>query len=275
MIICCKNIFYLSIFGKIYIRDCMENITFETTGLLIGMVSYPFDNEGVAFYEEEFKNNLFKAYKCNVAKGFGQNEDEYKKSSVFEPVGYHLFGSYNLAVLSLTDGYAFGNRVFHPGHKNSNDHSSNYRYQVITGVGCKIKDSEDYLNSKAKSTFLKESDRYPYIGITRLKLNNSFLIGTGMNLMQQIRLRLESILLDNYGKSNLQAFTIDTYGSSEIILLSFSDSLMRLHQLITQMKGLKIKNLNNNEELIKDSLLNDLCSEKKGSFMYFPVHIRI
>lgn len=250
----------------------MENITFETTGLLIGMIGYPFDIEGVKFFRKEFKESLFESYKNNIANRFGKDQkEEYKKLAVFKPIGYHLFGSYNLAVLSLIDGYAFGNRVFHPGHENLNENTNNYRYQVLTGVGCKINEKEDYLHRKAELTFLKTSERYPYIGITRLKLNNSLLIGSGMNLMQAIRMQLEVILGDKSFENNIEAFTIDTFGSSEIVLVSFADSLMKLHRLIAKIKSWQIKDIisEQNQSIIKDSLLDALYRNKKENFHVF------
>lgn len=114
---------------------------------------------------------------------------------MYEPYQYNLFGNYNLAVLSLIDGYAFGNRSFHMGHgyRDNVNESTNYRYQVLTGIGCNIDDT-NYIARKAEETFLRTSDRYPFIGITRLTLNNGFLIGTGMELPQAIRLWTENVI---------------------------------------------------------------------------------
>lgn len=216
----------------------MENIVFGKKGLLVGIIAYPFDCSGEDFFKCEFKEGLFGMYKGTVAESFGGHQKtEYEETSVYEPKGYNLFGGYNLAVLSLIDGYALGNRVFHMGHGNqgADVEHTNYRYQVLTGVGCSICEGEDYLDKKAHDTFLREDDRFPYIAVTRLKLNDALLLGTGVELLQAVRIKVEKFL-----GGNINAFTIDTFGNSEIVLLSFADSLTKLSDLVLKVKNLTV-----------------------------------
>lgn len=222
------------------------NIIFEDTGLLVGLISYPYNVKGANFFNEEFKKNLFCKYKKGTANSLELNESEiYKSSPIYEPKGYHLFGDYNMAVLSLIDGYALGNRVFHPGHgyhgsSEESNESKNYNYQLITGITYEEKETGpcNYLRDKAKKTFLKADNRYPFIGITRFKLNNGLLIGCGISLTSAIR-KVVNEKLEN----NLEAFTIDCFGNNELTMLTFSDSLVKISDFINAIRSLKVSEL--------------------------------
>lgn len=241
----------------------MENIFFGEKGLLIGVIAYPFDCNGQDVFKHEFENGLFNTYKNKVAESFGRNQHaEYKETLMYEPKGYNLFGVYNLAVLSLIDGYAFSNRVFHSGHGNreKGNGNSDYRYQVLTGVGASTDKQDDYLNRKANDTFLLKEGRYPYIALTRLKLNDALLLGTGVKLLQAVRVKVEDFLGD---KTN--AFTIDTFGNSEIVLLSFADSLTKLSDLVLKVKSLTVGDLG------KSHVADSWLAEKEDNIEAFHV----
>ena len=248
----------------------MENIYFANQGLLIGVIDHPFHLDSETFFNNEFKDNLFAKYKNNVANSFGgYQKKEYLDTPMYKPFQYNLFGNYNLAVLSLIDGYAFGNRSFHMGHgyRDNVNEPTNYRYQVLTGIGCNIDDT-NYIARKAEETFLRTSDRYPFIGITRLTLNNGFLIGTGMELPQAIRLWTEE-LLHKSEKEHVNAFTIDSFGDSEIILITFSDSLIKINEIVSEVKKIQACHLSRTNFNPDNCLLAAIKEKNLDSFHIF------
>ena len=223
------------------------SIIIEDCGLLNILISYPFKVNGCKFFHEEFENKIFKIYKEESADSFGGcQKKNYINSQMYKPFGYHLFGNYNLAVLSLVDGYAFGNRVFHPGHgyhrdpQEDNTQKTDYNYQLLTGTSYHEEGEKEYLLTKARKTFLRKKERYPFIGITRFKLNNSLLIGSGIELLQALRNKIEAYLKN---KRHLDAFVLDSFGNTEITLFAFSNNLKRIHELLYKVRQLTLQDL--------------------------------
>lgn len=59
-----------------------------------------------------------------------------------------------------------------------------------------------------------------------------------MELPQAIRLWTEK-LLHKSEKEHVNAFTIDSFGDSEIILITFSDSLIKINEIVSEVKRSK------------------------------------
>lgn len=181
-------------------------------GLLIGLVDNQSKLSSNILFEKEFKseNAIFHRYKESIESNLSPTKSELDKR-LYDPRGYHLFGDCNMAILSLIDDFAFPNRVLHPGHGYSDNSKENYKYtlQTINGIHTETeKDDEGRpisLEKRADDTFLKSSDRYPFIGITSYKINNGLMIGNSAELLELIKQRLYT-LRKSISKINLHLF---------------------------------------------------------------------
>lgn len=160
-------------------------------GLFLGLLSYPFDLDGKKFYSQKIKK-FFEKHREFLHKYDVASPTPNEKDKLYIPKGYRMFGTQGLAILSLVDDYSFFTRVFSKNHIQSilkkgeqdegerigNDTLSrkfHFKSVVTSGVmETVVTDKGDSitLNDLARKTFLKEDDRYTYIGIIRLKIDS-------------------------------------------------------------------------------------------------------
>jgi len=244
---------------KYFVDDC---------GLFIGLVTEPVTDKD--FFESEFKEGLFKNY-LKKLKLIKPHNDE---TEIYSPFAYRIFGEYDLAIFSLVDDLEFGLQIFKPLQDSYdisdviNDENDVeqfiYNTQVVNGLYTYTK-REEKLTCKAKNTFLRRKERFPFLGITKLKINNGILIGNGVILLEEIKNRLkeQSKKIVKNTSCELEQIIIDTFCNNELTIISFSNSYSIISEYILTLKCLQINELNDHEVFIKDSLLKKIEGNTK------------
>ena len=246
----------------------------DNCGLLVSLTTMPFSDEK-NFYENDLEG-LINGYKSKQ-KDFAQyrhlGEDKQKESQEFDdylyvPRPYFMFGNYDLAILSLIDDYTLPNRNFHPysyfvaedqfGEKR--DHSFNFKYQIITGPLPIIADERDenreYAIEKARQTFLAQHEReelqnkkgeegyaYPFIAISRVKVNNSLLIGSGAILVALIEKALKEMLKKEQLDTELDFIISESFSWHELTLVFFFTSFHKISEVLIKIRELRLEDL--------------------------------
>jgi hypothetical protein len=220
---------------------------FQDCGLVIGFISYPFEIDGHKLYKEVFKEQFFKKYK----HGINKYSYDPLPDHLYIPNGYRLFGNYGLAVISLIDDFAFCDRIFHANHGYNSDTVSgnfpnpDYRYncKVITGVA----DSEDknYLKNKAENTFLRKKDKFPFIGIAKLKINYKILFGKGVVLTDLIKnyINEQSDEIKEREQGKFDSIIIDCFDNDELTVISFSNNISTINNFFSLLRNLTCNTL--------------------------------
>lgn len=221
----------------------------DKCGLLIGLVDNQSEISSEKLFEEEFKKNIFSGYRDHIEEIGGEIDKE-----LYKPVGYHLFGDCNMAVLSLIDDFAFPNRVLHTGHGYISESSEERKYtlQIVNGIHTWIEDSTEIptLQEQALSTFLRTENAYPFIGIVSYKLNNGLLIGNGTGLLEILKRKLFG-LKKSVGYS-IELICIDCFSNDELTVVYFSTELSSISYFTNETRILKLRDLAEESD-------NDIC----------------
>lgn len=177
-----------------------------------------------------------------------------------------------MAVLALIDDFAFPNRVFHAGHGYENNDNiekekEKYTLQVINGISTEeLNDNssseQDSLKKQASSTFLKEANRFPFIGITNYKVNNGLLIGNGVELLELIKQRLHRLKREMKDKYEIELICVDCFSNNELTVVYFANKLSSISYFTNETRMLQLKQLatNDNQEKVNKFLFWDNTS---------------
>lgn len=222
----------------------IEISDYNDFGLAVGLISYPFNEDGKDLFNEVFKNDLFYNHRNNLSKLTPETLDW----ELYTPRGYRLFGSYGLAVLSLIDDYAFCNRIFNDNHTHTST-TKKWGAKIITGIS----DSKDYLLHKAQQTFLRNEQKYPFIGIMKLKIDHRLLFGEGINFTILVKKAISNAFLAFIDPESSDYFIVDCFDNDELSVFAFSNDLYSIHAFFHEIQGLS------NQQIKK------LVSEKSGS----------
>lgn len=224
----------------------MEYIV-DTCGLVIGLLDNNSEMPSTELFEEEFKKDIFGEYRKEVVLYGGEIDED-----IFRPVGYHLLGDCNMAILSLIDDFAFPNRVMHAGHGYSTDNDGKRKYslQIINGIHTRINEEDKKdgftLKERAKDTFLRTHDRFPFIGIINYKINNSLLIGNGTELLELLKRKLYRLKETvNY---DIKLICIDSFSNNELVVVCFARKLSSISFFTNETRILKLKDLVGEDE---------------------------
>lgn len=216
----------------------------DNTGIFLGLISLPV-GYGKEFYVNEFQEGLFNNYRESVRNNFKGKVDntslEAFEKYLYLPYSYYLFGRFDIGILSLIDEFEFGCRRFHPfdpmAPKGKKAYAENFKYQVISGHYPKIDNREDMLKI-ASETFLAE-EKLPLVGICCLKLNNSLLIGSGIELLKSVIYFIKKKtrqLLKERSDNKTRVMTVISYSWHELVLIVFSDGYKKISDLITDIR---------------------------------------
>jgi hypothetical protein len=225
----------------------------DDCGLLIGLISTPSDINSNDFFKKEIQNNLSKIY-SESRMDYARNGPKDYSSILYKPVGYKTFGDHDIAILTLFDDFSYPNRVFHPSHGNRDASSlfyKNYEYQVFSCLNSAIIKKENQLENQFSE--ISTNINYPFICITRVKVNSFILIGNGIDFIELVK---ESV----YRKAkDIKVVILDCLGSEELVILLFSNNLSSISLSIHNIRCLKINDLdllptNKKLNLIESSL---------------------
>jgi len=240
----------------------------DNIGLFLGLVSLPVGCER-EFYEKEFEldkknlKGLFAQYRASVRCNFQGNHagnwhnefDQY----LYKPSAYYLFGRFDLGILSLIDDFEFACRRFHPFDpltpNKKNKYFENFKYQIISGYFPRLdKDNDKGVLDTAKETFLASpQSKPPLIGICCFKLNNSLLVGAGVEFLKNVVYFLKEYTREFLKKQNDQKTKIMitlSYSWHELVFIVFSDSYKKISDLILTIREKNLGDLND----FKDSI---------------------
>lgn len=224
-------------------------MTFDRVGLLCSFVSYPYDVDGRNLYDKVFSR--FFSYHRDQWEASEQGEFGEYHESIYMSAGYRMFGSQGLLVLSLIDDYSFCTRHFHKNqikalfkkNKEAVDESLwDFNNNVVSGIT--DKDDCDLL-SKSKNTFLKEKERFPFVGVIRLKFNPYFLLGRngGVNAVRDVKECVSEIAEGLCKNTSQNIISVDCFDSDELTVIAFSDNLMYLYNLLGEIRSISDKTL--------------------------------
>lgn len=244
-------------------------------GIAIGLTSLPFRHER-GFYKN-LAESLFPNYKKAVRDNFSPSLANSAYDSEFDdffykPAPYYLFGSFDLAVISLVDDFEMMARTFRPfdpmlPSPEENPRRQNFVYKVITGPTPQFR-TTDSLVRLAQRTFLSE-ERPPLFAMSLLKLNNEVLLGTGAEFLRMVVRFVQSKAKHQRALTpNMQWLLLESYSANEITLLVFADNYASAAQLITSIRETRVQDLLDAElgeshrpaELMERCLLNDLAT---------------
>jgi len=166
---------------------------YETRGLFIALISYPFNMDGKDLFDNVFSDFFKKHVEYLTELSTNGLDDE-----LYKPAGYRLVGGQGLAVLSLIDDYAFASRIFNQAHFDELNYGvyekvSKCKAVVLTGSSeIEEEDFNSSLQHVSKNTFSNEA--YPFIGILRLKVDSNLLLGQGLDLIRAIKRRMPNLI---------------------------------------------------------------------------------
>jgi len=231
------------------------NCLLGDAGIAIGLTSLPFRKE-IEFYDKEIKQALFPNYKDAVLKNFppdltGKFRAEFEKY-FYEPVPYYLFGSFDLAVITLVDDFEMTSRTFRPfdpalSTESDKKYRENFFYKLITGPTPRFNPADSLVNI-AERTFLSET-RPPLFAMSLLKLNNALLLGAGTEFLRLVVRFIHAIAKQQRAKNpQLKVILLESYASHEITVLTFTDNYSAVSRLITTVREARVRDLLRTEE---------------------------
>lgn len=238
-----------------------EEYAYDSYGLFLGLISYPFDKDGKKIYED--LKDFFEEHKKRLKKYDSSEESDLTEFNeyLYEPAGYRMLGSQGLAVLSIVDDYAFPIRYFDKDHiqtlfeakKDVNGETEESRkmyfedFHSVAVMGVtENKVGKASIINKAEGSFLKKKDRFPFIGIIRLKIKSeNFLLGydKGIKTVRLIREQIDNLSKDSGitdETPGAQSFhiTMECYDNDEMTVVAFSDSLLYLFNFLGEIRSM-------------------------------------
>jgi len=259
----------------------------EDLGLFIGFVTLPYSDQ-YNFYEQEFENGLFKNYREGQKEYLNDVKDFSKH--LFQPRSYYMYGKYDLAILSLVDNFQFSSRAFHsysPFVKDKSERNErNFHHQIITCLSSILQEKENFLDNVSR---IFNENHLPLIAISKLKLNNFLLLGTGISFLNSTLLYIDGIIqelnkrIEGENEKNkfnkkrtdykIQYLILESYSWHEITLILLSDDIIKIRDIILDVRETNfeefcgspyIKNLEIKEEIEKKSLKSSRMNNIKN-----------
>jgi hypothetical protein len=240
---------------------------FESEGLFIGLVKFAFHIDGGRLFRDIFQGFFEVQHRKMYLDRLSENKVD---SSLYSPRAYRMFGSHGLAIIALIDEFAFCSRIFNAGHiqisgetpeeiKNKED-INQYKTVVLTGSSERfLRDDKDYLRPRAAATFLlnpeRESRRYPFIGIIRIKFDyrclqrpekpSSYWGEYGISFSRLIKRYIDGLKANKsiHGGHPLDCIIVDTYDNDELMVVAFSDSIHTLDAYLKSIRKITLSDL--------------------------------
>ncbi len=227
----------------------MKDCIIDKYGLFIGLVSTS-GNITAGDLANEISLDLFGRHKKSrnaFAKVNGATLDE----KLYAPHSFKTIGDQELIILSLIDDLSFPHRVFHPYHGNiklnrkEND-VREFDYQVLTCSNSYRETSKSTeKNAPVPLDSFLDDQRYPFISISKIKVSNYFLLGNGIHFLNLIKEGIYTLSngLSDPGKKIFKTLVLDSFGSEELIILTFSKNLGVLGRMIHRIRGMQMEHL--------------------------------
>lgn len=233
----------------------MVDYHFEQNGLFLGFLSYPYYVDG----REDIYLGVIEPFFEKHRERLNKRDSVDVETSLYNPRAYRMFGTQGLVVLSLIDDYSFCSRHFNKNHirtllegRTVSEDSFKFKSIVVTGV-TEIKEGEPAINEKASDTFLRQNERYPFVGIIRLKIDHRILLGGGVKnrggikVIRAIKEKVHNVfendkLYDVFVKdSDVKSdyLVVDCFDNDEMTVVAFSNSVKFLIQFLGNVRNIK------------------------------------
>ena len=217
-------------------------------GLAVSFLSLPFQHER-EFFERELRDSIFQRYRHAVASNFSASADPAARREFehffYVPAAYYLFGRFDVAVLTLVDDFEFSARTLHPfdpmmasGRKS---YFENFFHKVITGPTPRFGQGDDGFVALARRTFLAPKRR-PLFAVALFKLNNSLLIGCGVDLLRAAVSYIQKLGREMADRG-LDLIVLESYAWHEITVLVFADAYALILELIARVREINLGQL--------------------------------
>lgn len=227
----------------------------QDAGLFVGLLTAPPGLER-SFYEENVKEGLFDTYKNRVKDNFTKTDAEFNNAYneylkyFYRPQAYSIFGSFDIAVLSLIDDYEFAARTFGPydpmstRDTNPEKYIPQFSHQIIFGPIAKFGSGKN-APEVAKESFLSESEKeLPLIAISQFKINSGCFIGAGFDFLRfairSIRSKFEAF---ESAFGQLQILISQSYGWNEITMVVLGQSYIDIGNLLLSIREMSIRDI--------------------------------
>ncbi|GAB5476327.1 MAG: hypothetical protein Mars2KO_44260 [Maribacter sp.] len=190
---------------------------------------------------KEYKGSLKRKTKdyttCSKSNKFLKEQNEY----FYNPNKYYLFGEFDFAVITLIDGFTFPVREYSQKgfHLNTNDSILEFSRNNILGPTPKF--NEENITKLYSGVFSQKS-KQPLISISRLKLNDFFLLEKGTDFIRAC-IKLLNSKIKKEIESNLNFFIIENYSWSEITIVFLMNSYQMVSNLMLRIRSLVWDNL--------------------------------
>lgn len=217
--------------------------------LHIALATYP---KGQSDKYIEDINDFYKSFRDEIKENYMSSNltDDF-----YSPMVYHVFGSYDVAFITLVDNHKFSQKLFFPKGKKLSPNA----FQILTGL-CPVINKDFSLKSAFSSNRNKT-----YFCACNLKLGNGFLIGNGQVFLNSVSLLIDKKIKEIKNTADVQNcedyILIQSFSWFEISLLIFSDNIDDISTIINQLRESKIRELEvyfTEEGEFKDFLNNSL-----------------
>ncbi len=201
-------------------------------------------------------------------KYFGRlcpNDNYYKY--YYNPSFYYMFSKFDLLSICLTDDYQLGTQKFGSHHP---DWKGKYPFQFQTIIG--PSPNKDTIEL-SKETFLNPTN-CPLIALCQLKINCSFIIGGGIEILKIFIEAINEHFNDYKQKNSSSCIHIlvnNSFSWHDLTILVFSNSYIDILKYIVNLRELtlnrllKDSHLRNRFESIRKRLLFEKETKSKGN----------
>jgi hypothetical protein len=212
----------------------------NNNGIFIGLVNVPIGKEKPI---KEIVDQIFTVYGHRLTE-VRDKKDEYNQTlqKLYKPHYYALFGNYDLAVISEVDDFIFGYQKFNPNseyHNQRSDEVKTFNYQVYNcTLSCRKQDKGDYINSTFHEVIENEDENH-FITITSFKIKNSILIGSNVNLINDIKLLIARDVNKHnseFANKQIKYLILDTTSWHEITLILVGNCYKHMGNMIYRLR---------------------------------------
>ncbi len=259
----------------------IENYAYSDLGLFIGMTTVPIHLHTKKFYKKEL-DSLVKRYRKNLCENIGC--DGNADFACYNPKGYYIFGKFDIAFITLIDDFEVCGRTFRPYNYTirQDNNESNPRlnlnafdHKILAGKfieRARTTENEAPIIANARDTFLRKNKRFPFFCICEVKLNNILLMQNGYDPLHRA---FREYFFNGAEGGNIYTFSddstgveskvllIETFGTSEFILLIFSNSIYRITDVVMELRSL---HFSDNEIKPRGSAENILVEQTNSTY---------
>jgi hypothetical protein len=187
----------------------------------------------------------------------GPSRSEFIKC-FYRPTPYFLFGAFDLAFLALIEDFEFPVQTFNsfdPGWPKKRKMQP-FAHRVTIGPCPSWDDgsfgegepAESAIVTLAKNTFLCSGrpgsrPKMPLLGICRLEVNNSFLIGGGSNYLRSLVKAIRSCFDEHYRDKrdkNMHVIILESFSWHELTVLIFSNSYAKILDFVMSLREMTL-----------------------------------